>query len=237
MIKIFLIIGHLLYGFFYFFHVLYINEKSKNKFIKSWSKKLLKILKVNLIVNSNLKKILSENNYLIVSNHISWLDIFLINSIYPVTFLSKSSVSMWPFIGSLTKSANTIYIDREKIRAIKGAKIKIEYYLKNEGSVYFFPEGTATDGSYILPFKSNFFQAAINAKVNILPITIKYSYRNKFTSAPSYFDDMSLFKSIFNLTKFNNIEAKLIVLPNIKFTSDRKKLASKAYIEIGKVLN
>jgi len=237
MIKIPLILCHILYGFLYSLYILYISEKPKKKFIKSWSKKLLKILKINLIVNPNIEKILSENNYLIVSNHISWLDIFLINSIYPVTFLSKASVSKWPLIGPLTKSANTIYIDRKKMSAIKITKNKIEFYLNHIGSVYFFPEGTATDGSYILPFKSNFFQTAINSKVNILPITIKYSYQKKFTSAPSYFGDMSLLQSTFNLIKLDNIEANLNISPQIKSTSDRKELARKAYDAIVKFLD
>jgi len=237
MIKLTLILCHLFYGFFYSLYILYVSEKPKTKFIKSWSKKLLKILKLNLIVNPNLNKILSKNNYLIVSNHISWLDIFLINSIYPVTFLSKASVSKWPLIGPLTKSANTIYIDRRKISSLKSATSEIEFYLKNIGSVYFFPEGTATDGSYILPFKSNLFQTAINSKVNVLPITIKYSYQNKFTSAPSYFGDMSLLKSLFNLIELNDVEAKLTILSKIKPTSDRKMLANKAYMVINKVID
>ena len=236
-IKIILILLHLFYGFFFSLYILYVNKNPKKKFIKSWSSTLLKILNINLNVDKDINNILSSNNYLIVSNHISWLDIFLINSIYPVTFLSKASVASWPLIGPLTKSADTIFIDRKKLSAIKDSADQIEYNLKKTGSVYFFPEGTASDGSYLLPFKSNLFQTAINTNKNILPICIQYTYQNKFTKAPSYCGDMSLLKSLLNLIRLKNISAKLTILPTIKCKQSRKDLAQKAYLKINQALN
>jgi len=236
-IKIISIFLHLFYGFFFSLYILYINENPKKQFIKSWSSKLLKILHINLIVDKDINTILSKNNYLIVSNHISWIDIFLINSVYPVTFLSKSSVANWPLIGTLTKSANTIFINREKLIDLKNSSNQIEFYLKKNGSVYFFPEGTATDGSYLLPFKSNLFQTAINTNKSILPICITYTNQNKFTAAPSYYGDMSLLKSLLNLIKLKNINANLAILPSIKCNCSRKDLAKYAYLKINQALN
>lgn len=237
MIKIILIFLHLFYGFFFSLYILYISENPKKQFIKSWSSKLLKILHINLTVDKDINTILSNKNYLIVSNHISWIDIFLINSIYPVTFLSKASVANWPLIGTLTKSANTIFINREKLSGLKKSSNQIEFYLKKKGSVYFFPEGTATDGSSLLPFKSNLFQTAINTNKNILPICIKYTNQNKFTAVPSYCGDMSLLKSLLNLIKLKNINANLTILPSIKYKQSRKDLAKNAYIKINQALN
>ena len=114
MVKFSLIIIHLFYGFFQALYILYINDKPKNKYIRNWSKRLLSILKIHLEINQDLNKYLSNKHFLIVSNHISWLDIFLINSIYPVTFLSKADVTEWPLVGKLIKSADTIYINRDK---------------------------------------------------------------------------------------------------------------------------
>jgi len=136
-IKIILIFLHLFYGFFFSLYILYISENPKKQFIKSWSSRLLKILNINLNIDKDINTILSKKNYLIVSNHISWIDIFLINSIYPVTFLSKASVANWPLIGTLTKSANTIFINREKLSRLKNSSNQIEFYLKKRIRIYF----------------------------------------------------------------------------------------------------
>ncbi|MDC0126980.1 1-acyl-sn-glycerol-3-phosphate acyltransferase [Methylophilaceae bacterium] len=229
MIKFILIIAHLVIGTFSALYILNINNKQKNFFIKWWSLRLLKIFNVNLIVNKNLKKILRKKNYLIVSNHISWLDIFVINSICPVTFVSKYSVSKWPFIGWLAKATDTIFIDRSRISKIKETTIKIEHHLENKGSIFMFPEGTSTNGLSVLPFKSNLFQSAINTNSDILPIGIQYQHKNKFTSAPSYIGDMSLVDSVLNLIKLEKIDAKITILSPISKNRSRKLLAKKAY--------
>jgi 1-acyl-sn-glycerol-3-phosphate acyltransferase len=173
---------------------------------------------------------------LIVSNHISWLDIFVINSICPVIFVSKYSVSKWPFIGWLAKATDTIFIDRNKISKIKETTIKIENYLENKGSIFMFPEGTSTDGKSLLPFKSNLFQSAINTNSDILPIGIQYQNKKKFTSAPSYIGDMSLIDSVLNLIKLDNIDAKITILSPIRKDGSRKSLAKKTYQKIGNLI-
>jgi 1-acyl-sn-glycerol-3-phosphate acyltransferase len=198
---------------------------------------LLKIFKINLIVNNDLKKILAKKNYLIVSNHISWLDIFVINSAYPVTFVAKHSISKWPILNWLVKASETIFIDRKKITKIKETSKEIEDYLESKGSICIFPEGTSTDGSRLLDFKSNLLQTAINKDIEILPVAIQYLHDNKFCSAPAYYNDLSLFDSIINLIKLDNIVAKLTILPEIKSSFDRKVLANKAYAKINKVIN
>ena len=121
MVKFSLIIIHLFYGFFQALYILYINDKPKKKYIKNWSRRLLNILKIHLEINQDLKKLLSRKHFLIVSNHVSWIDIFLINSIFPICFLSKGDVARWPLIGKLTKSADTIYIKRGNKKSLTTA--------------------------------------------------------------------------------------------------------------------
>ena len=236
MVRFSLVIFHLFYGFILALYILYISDKSKKKLIKSWSKKLIKLFKVKLEINQNIHRILSEKNYLIVSNHISWLDIFLINSVYPVPFLSKADVAKWPLIGKLTKSADTIYINRDKNKSLSIASNLIENHLKKMNSVYFFPESVATDGSKLLPFKSNFFQTAINANVDVLPIVIKYTEQNNLSTAPSYAGDISLMQSMMSLIRLKNIKAKLSILPKIPSNVNRKMLAEKTHKKIYEAL-
>ncbi len=235
--KIILTLIHLVIGILCIVFFPIINRKSRKNLIKLWSLLLLKIFKINLIVNNDLKKIPAKKNYLIVSNHISWLDIFVINSAYPVTFVAKHSISKWPILNWLVKASETIFIDRKKITKIKETSKEIEDYLESKGSICIFPEGTSTDGSRLLDFKSNLLQTAINKDIEILPVAIQYLHDNKFCSAPAYYNDLSLFDSIINLIKLDNIVAKLTILPEIKSSFDRKVLANKAYAKINKVIN
>ncbi|MDC0542341.1 1-acyl-sn-glycerol-3-phosphate acyltransferase [Methylophilaceae bacterium] len=236
MVKFSLIIIHLFYGFFQALYILYINDKPKKKYIKNWSRRLLNILKIHLEINQDLKKLLSRKHFLIVSNHISWIDIFLINSIFPISFLSKGDVARWPLIGKLTKSADTIYIKRGNKKSLTIASNQIEKKLNEMDSVIFFPEGFATDGSKLLPFKSNFFQTAINCNVSILPLAIQYTSDGKFTSAPSYAGDISLVQSMLSSIRIKNLTAHISVLPVISNKKNRKIIANKTHQRIYKAL-
>ena len=236
MLKIILILIHLFIGTICILFFPVINRKLKKLLIKRWSSLLLKIFKINLVVNNDLKKILSKKNYLIVSNHISWLDIFIINSAYPVAFVAKQSISKWPILSWLVKASETIFIDRKRITKIKVTLKEVENFLENKGSICIFPEGTSTDGSQLLNFKSNLLQTAINKNISVLPIAIQYFHNQKFCSAPAYYADLSLLDSIINLIKLNNIEAKLTILTEIESISDRKVLANEAYVKISEVI-
>jgi 1-acyl-sn-glycerol-3-phosphate acyltransferase len=236
MLKIILILIHLFIGTLCILIFPVINRKSKKILIKRWSSLLLKIFKINLVVNNDLKKILYKKNYLIVSNHISWIDIFVINSACPVAFVAKQSISKWPILSWLVKASETIFIDRKRISKIKETTKEVENFLKNKGSICIFPEGTSSDGSQLLNFKSNLLQTAINKNISVLPIAIQYFHNQKFCSAPAYYADLSLLDSIINLIKFNNIEAKLTILTEIESISDRKVLAKTAYEKINKVI-
>lgn len=236
MVKFSLIIIHLFYGFFQAIYILYFNDKHKKKYIKNWSKRLLNILKIHLEINQDLNKLLSSNHFLIVSNHISWIDIFLINSIFPTSFLSKGDVARWPLIGKLTKCADTIYIKRGNKKSLLIASNQIEKKLNEMDSVIFFPEGFATDGSKLLAFKSNFFQTAINCNINILPLAIRYTSDGKFTTAPSYAGDISLVQSMLTLIRIKNLTAHIAMLPVISNKENRKVIANEARQRIYKAL-
>ena len=236
MFKIILILIHLFIGALCILIFPVINRKLKKFLIKTWSSLLLNIFKINLVVTNDLKKILDKKNYLIVSNHISWVDIFIINSACPVAFVAKKSISKWPIVSWLVKASETIFIDRKRITKIKETTKEIENFLQNKGSICIFPEGTSSDGSQLLNFKSNLLQTAINKNISVLPIAIQYFHNQNFCSAPAYYGDLSLLDSIRNLSKFNNIEAKLTILTEIKSISDRKVLANEAYVKISEVI-
>lgn len=94
----------------------------------------------------------------IVANHVSWLDIFVLNAMQPVYFIAKSEVARWPGIGFLARVTGTLFITRKGSEALRQKTI-LEARLRAGHRLLFFPEGTSTDGLRVLPFKTTLFAA------------------------------------------------------------------------------
>jgi len=142
-------------------------KKSK---IQIWSQQLLAIFRVR--VKMNLTNMPSGT--VVVANHISWLDIFVINSLAPCRFVAKSDIRSWPLLGWLAEQAGTIYISRGSKADVKRIyQYLIDQILSGE-RVAFFPEGTTATQGEVLPFHANLFEAAIHARVPVQPFALRY---------------------------------------------------------------
>ena len=122
---------------------------------------------------------------LYVSNHISYIDIFILGWL-PAYFIAKSEVAGWPVFGKLAGFQNTLFIERKAGRAKQQLQV-LQNHLLQGNSLTLFPEGTSTDGVHVEPFKSTLFEAANlpgDKRVAIQPITVAYTHYNgeKITS-------------------------------------------------------
>lgn len=115
--------------------------------------------------------------FYLVSNHISYTDIVLLCAVCPGWFVSKAEVASWPGIGPLTRIANTIYIDRETRRDVHRMNQLIASLVRDGGGVGFYPEGTTTDGSSVLPFKPSLLQPAVEMNLPVSVAAIRYVTR------------------------------------------------------------
>lgn len=115
---------------------------------------------------------------MVVANHISWVDIHALNSIVPLRFIAKSEIKNWPIIGYLARKANVLFINREKRQDAARIMQVTSRSLMDGDNLCLFPEGTTTDGTTMMPFKSSIIQAAIHAKATIHPVAIRYPNPN-----------------------------------------------------------
>jgi len=111
---------------------------------------------------------------LLAANHQSYLDIIIIASVLPTLFVAKSDVRQWPLLGWLAALGGTLFIDRAALRGAVAANERIEQCLLHGVNVQFFPEGTSSNGSGILPFRPFLFQSAMNVGRPVQPVTINY---------------------------------------------------------------
>jgi 1-acyl-sn-glycerol-3-phosphate acyltransferase len=139
-----------------------------------------------------------EKGALMVSNHVSWLDISVLGSRYPVVFLANNEISSWPVLGYLIRKAGTLFIHRGKgsVHAISS----INSTLARQQSVAIFPEGKTTDGKDVARFQPRLFQAAIDADTTVQPLVIRYqNCRNEIQIEVSYAGDINFVQSLWRV--------------------------------------
>lgn len=131
------------------------------------------IVNVRITVQGDLELLDSEGAF-IASNHLGYLDGFVLGSLFPVIFVSKREVRRWPIIGQWTALCGTVYIDRAHKGKIPLMVEEIVGRLKDKANILIFPEGTSTNGDHLLPFQSTPFAAVLRARGRVVPLTLTY---------------------------------------------------------------
>ncbi len=145
---------------------------TKNHFsiVVIWMKILVFIFGLKIIVKGNKNK--SSNCY--ASNHVSFLDIMVLNSILPVCFIAKSEIKSWPIVGYLTSKSGNLFIQRGYKESSDKMISSIKEYLFNDYKIMFFPEGRIGDGLSIKKFHSKLLHSISKSDLEIQPISIRY---------------------------------------------------------------
>ena len=197
-------------------------------------KLLLWLLSVSIEFEGEINK--SNDCNLFISNHLSYLDIPILGSRYPLRFVAKSEVEDWPLFGFLAKLGKTIFISRNRSDTLD-QKNKILQSLSSDEKTFIFPEGTTSDGNRVLDFKSSSFSALEGQNLIIQPIVIVYSELNGIPinrwlrPAIAWYGDMDLKPHFSTLIRLRRIKANVIYLDkvNAKNFSSRKDLSK--YLE------
>ncbi len=126
---------------------------------------------------------------LIVSNHLSYVDVLVYSSLAPCVFVSKQEVRGWPVLGPMATMAGTIYVNRERSSANGSATALMEEALRAQIPVILFPEGTSSDGGTVLPFRSPFFEPAVRTSADVMAAAIGYDSDTASEAALAYYGD------------------------------------------------
>ncbi len=196
-----------------------------------WCKSLLKCFNIKIITYGKLPDA-STAKTMFVGNHISWMDIHSINSIIPLRFIAKIEVESWPVFGYLVSKSGTLFINRSiRKDATRIIDITTDSLLEGD-NVCLFPEGTTTEGSHILPFKSSIVQAAINANANIWPVAIYYPMTNgKPNTQMAYAGETTMAESMSRILNLKHPIVQLHFLSPISCQGHSRQSATKAAFE------
>ncbi|MFH2140731.1 MAG: lysophospholipid acyltransferase family protein [Pseudomonadota bacterium] len=206
----------------------------RRRILQRWSADLLHVFNVELDAG----ELSVPHDGLIVSNHISWLDIFVLNAVVPMRFVAKSEVRRWPAIGWLCARANTLFIERGNARAAARINKQLGELMQQGECLAVFPEGTSTDGAQVAHFHAFLLQPAIDAKVSLHPIAIRYEdSEGERSTAAAYIDDISFGASLWTLFNTKKLHVRLLPAPALHAADfERRELAQRAHASISAAL-
>lgn len=204
-----------------------LTETEQHEEKRLWSDKLLSILSVSVRERDVPGKL--PERCMLALNHISWVDIFVIDARFPATFIAKSEVRSWPFVGWLCTKVGTLYIERGKRSAARQARQTVAHELERGALIAVCPEGTTTFGRSLERFHAALFQPVVDAEATVQPVALRYlDAGGARTDAAGYVGETSLLESVWTIVSTRHIVAELSFLPPIPARGyTRRTLAQK----------
>lgn len=207
-----------------------------------WHKGVCRIFGLKYVVEGGVS---DQNSLLYVSNHLSYLDIFILGAILKSSFVAKREVASWPVIGFLSKLQKTAFIDRSRQAAVR-EKDSLGAMLKDGRDLILFPEATSTNGADVVSFRSSFFSLAYDPDhtdyLKVHPVTIRLekvdgnklivteSDRDKY----AWHGDMTLMPHLWSFLKSRGATLH-VCFHDVRHPSDhkdRKHLAESCYQDV-----
>ncbi len=199
-----------------------IGWSAKNR--KKWGEATSRICGIKIKVEGEAPK----PPFFLVSNHLSYADVWVLFSQLNCTFIAKSEVREWPLIGFILETSGILFIDRKKRSDVARVNDEISKHLTNSQGIVLFPEGTTSVGAEILPFKSSLFQFPAEEELPVHCVSL--SYDTPDNERPAYqsvcwWDDTPFFKHLFYLFVMKEFSATITFSHETTINSNRKVLA------------
>jgi 1-acyl-sn-glycerol-3-phosphate acyltransferase len=225
--------GEVLFGLFMFLvHCGFSAKNSRRRARAAWlqnlNRRVLRIFKTEILAIGPI-----PTSGLLISNHLSYLDILVLSTLTPAVFVAKREVKSWPVMGFLAQLAGTVFIDRQRRTHVGEVNDEIETALAEGALVVVFPEGTSSDGKTILPFKSSLLELATQRKHPLTVSCLQYALTDGDAGAEVCYWGAAIF-----LPHMINLLSKRSVRVTVRFAAvqnhsdDRKELAQQLHAAV-----
>ena len=163
---------------------------------------------------------------LLVSNHLGYLDIFVLASMAPLIFVSRADVRRWPLAGFLARLGGTIFIDRSRMADVVRVNDTLRPIVESGQAVAVFLEGTSTGGDRVLPFKPSLLPPAIAGGWNVTPAYLRYEVPGGDASRDvAYWGDMVFFPHLMRFLGLPRVNATVHFGAPVRAAGERRALA------------
>lgn len=237
--KIFLLIAFTLISYAIYFCVYLILrlfgrpfEAWRNFYMRSWSKGTAWIFNITFTVHGTPP----DPPFILVSNHLSYIDILPMFINMKCTFVAKKEVESWPVLGYMVKKTGVIFVDRSVKKDVKRVNELLAESLNKHQGIVLFPEGTTTGGDKVLPFRSSLLNYPASESIPVYYSAIQYqTSQNDLPARESvcfYGARDPFHKHVFKLAGNKKIECKLIYSKDFVVAGDRKELADQLHDKV-----
>nr|WP_245236519.1 lysophospholipid acyltransferase family protein [Streptomyces roseus] len=202
--------------------------RPRRTLVRAWATALVGAFGIRLTVHGSPGP---AGGRLIVANHVSWLDIPLVAAAVPCRMLAKSDIGDWPLLGPLSRQNGTLFIERDRIRALPATVEAMTRALLAGDRVTVFPEGSTWCGRAQGTFRRAAFQSALDARVPVQPVQLAYLLCDGSPAgAPAFVGDDPLTASLWRIARARGVRAEVRLLPRIPpgRHADRRELAAAA---------
>lgn len=181
-----------------------------------WSQRLLRITGVRVVVRGSPDTVARHEPVLVLANHVSWLDVFVIRANLECRFVAKSEIRHWPLVGWLVARQGTVFVVRARRHDTSRVNASLEDSLRRGERMVVFPEGTTTDGTHVKPFHGSLLHPVVAAQGYALPVAIRYrDLEGRPNERATYAGDRSLWESTKLITGEPAVIAEVTFLPAV----------------------
>ena len=203
----------------------------RNWIFSGWARASAKVIRMKVVVNHRVP----PAPFLLVSNHLSYVDVILLRSRLNCIFVAKREIAEWPIVGQICRSMHTIFIDRDRKRDAMRVRSRLEQAITAEYGVVIFPEGTSTNGRTVLPFRSALLEGAAKQQLPVHYATI--SYQTPADECPAeqvicWWGKMTFSGHLFRLLQVREFEGTLTFGAAPVVADDRRELATKLWTAV-----
>ena len=239
-------------GFFVFFALVHLwismlglpnRWQIVNRLTQTFAFLIRTILNIKVTVVGDVGQV-KKGGCLIISNHFSYVDGFVLISIFPMGFITYGEVKKWPVIGQWMALIGTIFINRERKNQVSLLVLEISRKLKEKANILLFPEGDSTNGERMLPFQTAPLAAPLRTRSTIVPVTLVYTCVDARPVSKAnrdliyFYGDMDFLPHFWKLLSLRSAEAMVTIQPKIEClryednSAGRKRLAVDCYNQV-----
>lgn len=188
----------------------FIGLRGRSMLNRTWSRLLLRVCGVRLTVCGTPAM---TGPVLTVANHVSWLDIFVINAVRPTAFIAKAEIRRWPIVGWLVAGAGTLFLERGHRHAVRAVGEAMRSRFARSEAVGLFPEGTTTMGFEPLPFHGSLLEPARDTGVAIQPVALRFLRHGRRDPYAAFVGEETLVGNLWRILGVRGLSVEAVYLP------------------------
>lgn len=205
--------------------------RARARCLQRHARRTLRALKVDVSVSGRVPA-----SGLLVSNHLSYLDVLVLSSITPAIFVSKSDVKRWPVFGWLARHSGTLFIERAKRGDVARVNDEAERLLESGVLLVVFPEGTSSDGREVLPFKSSLLEPIVGRRHPLAVAHLSYEVEEGDAGEDvCYWGDMTFGPHLLKLLTKGRVRGFVTFTAVENSADSRKELARQLHSEVSRL--